>query len=495
MTFTAIKPIDNTPYGSPIHEHSFEEVESMIIAADRAAHQLASLSPSKHAELIRAIASCIEEERSALVESACAETALPEGRIGGEITRTTVQFELFAQLVETGTHLGVVIDKADPGYSPAPRPDLRKMNRPLGVVAIFAASNFPLAFSVAGGDAASAIAAGNAVIAKAHPAHPNTCAIVEGAVKKALKQCSLSPDLYSIAQSRDPQLTHWLVDHPLIQAVGFTGSEAVGRILIDRAAKRNTPIPVYAEMGSLNPLFITQSALDERYEALARGVVDSALMGSGQFCTKPGLIFLPPHENFITEVKSYLGTLSVAPLLSSSIAERFSHSMSEISKVQGVEILAGVSTDSGFGVTPTFIVTTWEIAQAHPSILEEHFGPTTVIITTKEETFCKIAQSLEGQLTATIQGTDTDDSSDLITDLSKISGRVIWNGFPTGVAVTSAMNHGGPWPASSSHTTSVGIDAIYRFMRPVAYQGIPQDKLPEPLKDSNPWHVHQKVNG
>jgi len=489
-----MKPIDGTPFGDEIAEHSQSDVTQVIQKAATVAHELAKLSPAEHAKLLRTIGVHIESARDQLVATACAETALAEGRIGGEITRTTVQFNRFAELVETGEHLKVVIDKANPDYSPAPRPDIRKLNQPLGVVAIFAASNFPLAFSVAGGDAASAIAAGNAVVAKAHPSHPNTCALIEKCVKAALKECGISESAFSIVQGVNPQITHWLALDPLVQAIGFTGSETVGRILVDLAASREVPIPVFAEMGSLNPLFITSAAINERSEALAKGLVDSALMGSGQFCTKPGLVFVPDDAQFMSTIKSYLSTLAVAPLLSRSIADRYSNAIADLAKIAGVEVLSGTASSEGFGVTPTFFITDWKTAQANPHLLEEHFGPSTVIIKTAQDNFVAIAQSLGGQLTSTIQGTDGDQVDSLIAALSQKSGRVIWNGFPTGVAVTAAMTHGGPWPSSSTHTTSVGVDAIYRFMRPVSYQGLPQQALPAALQDANPWKVPQRIN-
>lgn len=489
-----MKPIDGTPFGDEIAEHSQSDVAQVIQKAATVAHELAKLSPAEHAKLLRTIGVHIESARDQLVATACAETALAEGRIGGEITRTTVQFNRFSELVETGEHLKVVIDKANPDYSPAPRPDIRKLNQPLGVVAIFAASNFPLAFSVAGGDAASALAAGNAVVAKAHPSHPNTCAIIEKCVKAALKECGISESAFSIVQGVNPQITHWLALDPLVQAIGFTGSETVGRILVDLAASREVPIPVFAEMGSLNPLFITSAAINERSEALAKGLVDSALMGSGQFCTKPGLVFVPDDAQFMSTIKSYLSTLAVAPLLSKSIANRYSNAIAELAKIAGVEVLSGTASSEGFGVTPTFFITDWKTAHTNPHLLEEHFGPTTVIIKAAQDNFVAIAQSLGGQLTSTIQGTDGDQVDSLIAALSQKSGRVIWNGFPTGVAVTAAMTHGGPWPSSSTHTTSVGVDAIYRFMRPVSYQGLPQQALPAALRDANPWKVPQRIN-
>jgi len=495
MTFTAVKPSDASSFGSPIHENSEAEVRALITKAQEQAHTLAALSPLKSAALLRLIAEEIESQRTQLITSACAETALPEGRISGEITRTTVQFKLFADLVETGRHLRVVIDKADANYSPAPRPDIRRQNQPLGVVAIFAASNFPLAFSVAGGDSASAIASGNAVVAKAHPSHPNTCAIIEGAVKSALTKAGLSADLFAIVQGTNPQITHWLAGDSRIKAVGFTGSEAVGRILLDISAKREVPIPVYAEMGSLNPVFVTAAAITERSEELAKGLVDSALLGSGQFCTKPGLIFIPANQSqFLSQMSAHLATLKVGPLLSSSIASRYSAAIAELSQKTSLQVYSAQTTDNGFGVTPTIFVTDWATAQSTPGLLEEHFGPTTVVITANENDYLKIASELPGQLTATIHGTASDSYAELLSILAQKAGRVIWNAFPTGVAVTEAMQHGGQWPASSTHTTSVGIDAIYRFMRPVSYQSFAQEVLPAALQDANPWKVEQRIN-
>ncbi len=495
MTFTAVKPSDASPFGKPIHENTEGEVRALITKAHEQAHTLANLSPAQSAALLRAIAEEIESQRASLIENACAETALPEGRIGGEITRTTTQFKLFADLVETGRHLRVVIDKPDANYSPAPRPDIRRQNQPFGVVAIFAASNFPLAFSVAGGDAASAIASGNAVVAKAHPSHPNTCAVIEGAVKIALTKVGLSPDLFAIVQGTNPAITHWLAGDSRIKAVGFTGSEAVGRILLDICAKREVPIPVYAEMGSLNPVFVKRSAIAERSDELAKGLVDSALLGSGQFCTKPGLIFIPENETqFLSQISAHLATLQVGPLLSSAIASRYSAAIAELSQKTSVQVLSAQTTENGFGVTPTIFVTDWATAQSTPGLLEEHFGPTTVVITANENDYVKIASELPGQLTATIHGSASDSYPELLSILSQKAGRVIWNAFPTGVAVTEAMQHGGQWPASSTHTTSVGIDAIYRFMRPVSYQSFAQEVLPPALQDANPWKIEQRIN-
>ena len=248
-------------------------------------------------------------------------------------------------------------------------------------------------------------------------------------------------------------------------------------------------------MGSLNPVFVTRAAIAERSDELAKGLVDSALLGSGQFCTKPGLIFVPENEKgFLEQMSSHLATLQVGPLLSSSIADRYSAAIAKLSKSGAVAVHSGKTSDTGFGVTPTVLITDWKSAQSTPGLLEEHFGPTTVVITASENDYVRIASELHGQLTATIHGTTNDSYSELLSVLAQKAGRVIWNAFPTGVAVTEAMQHGGQWPASSTHTTSVGIDAIYRFMRPVSYQSFAQDVLPRALQDANPWKVEQRIN-
>jgi NADP-dependent aldehyde dehydrogenase len=248
-------------------------------------------------------------------------------------------------------------------------------------------------------------------------------------------------------------------------------------------------------MGSLNPVFITPGAITERSTDLAKGLVDSALLGSGQFCTKPGLVFVPKSATgFLDEIAAHLATLKVGPLLSASIAERYSKAIAQIASSGAVKVLSGQENAAGFGVTPTLFITDWATAQKNHELLEEHFGPTSVIITADESEYVAIAEKLQGQLTATIQGAASDNVSALLSILAERAGRVIWNGFPTGVAVTEAMQHGGPWPSSSTHTTSVGIDAIYRFMRPVAYQSFAQDVLPPALQDLNPWKVEQSIN-
>lgn len=412
-----------------------------------------------------------------------------------------MQIRAFATLVETGIHYNATIDLSDPDFQPAPRPDIRKMNQSLGVVAIFAASNFPLAFSVMGGDSASALAAGCPVIVKAHPSHPQTSEIVFQAVQSALRSLDLPAEIFSIAHGQNPELTHWLASSDHVTAIGFTGSGLVGKLLVKLASERKVPIPVFAEMGSLNPVFITTNAITERATAIAKGAVESLLMGSGQFCTKPGLFFIPSDSTgdaFIQEFTAQLLQGQAAPLLNPGIRDRYKKSMAELESAPTISLLHGLAgTDAGLSVQPTVIVVSAQEFARKPELSEEHFGPTCVIVRASAAQYPAIAASLEGQLTATIHAGSNEevDMSKLISELAQISGRVIWNGFPTGVAVTAAMNHGGPWPASSTFTTSVGTDALYRFLRPVSYQSFPDASLPPALQTGNPWKVERVING
>jgi NADP-dependent aldehyde dehydrogenase len=490
-TFRAINPATGEEFGPQVTNATQAEVTKIIEAA-----KAPVLSPANRGTLLSNISAAIESDRAAIVEIAMQESGLPEARLNGELTRTVFQINTFAKLVSTGVHLAVKIDKADPDYGMGPRPDIRKQNQPLGTVAIFAASNFPLAFSTAGGDSASALAAGCAVVLKAHPSHPGTTRAVFASIQKGIAASGLPKEIFTLVEGNDPQITHWVATHPKITAIGFTGSGPVGKILMDLAAKREVPIPVFAEMGSINPVFVTSSAIAERCEVLAKGAVDSALLGSGQFCTKPGLFILPAShaDSFLAEVEKYLTTLSVGPLLNNGIADRYSSAIAALSTNKAVKVFTATNAGKGISVTPTFFVADWETVSSIPELLEEHFGPTTVLAVANESEFEAIAASLEGQLTATIQGTDSDSPKELLSILAQRAGRVIWNGFPTGVSVTAAMQHGGQWPSSSSHTTSVGTDAIYRFMRPVSYQGVSQNNLPEALQDSNPWKVPQQIS-
>ena len=497
-TFTAVNPATGQSVGSAITEWDFDLTSAAIKSAEKVKSKLAGTNPTQRAALLNAIANEIEAQKEKLAEISHLETALPMARVSGEVMRTVIQIRAFAELVKTGAHLLPIIDLADLNYLPVARPDLRKSQQPLGVVAIFAASNFPLAFSVAGGDTASALAAGCPVVVKAHPSHPNTCQMVYEAVIKAITSQGLPKEIFTLVQGVNPEITHWLAKAPEITAVGFTGSGLVGKLLIKLSQEREVPIPVYAEMGSLNPVFFTPTSLVEKSEELAKAAMDSALLGSGQFCTKPGIIVVPNDslgDKFIEQVEAYVSGQKVGPLLNKGITSRFIEAISSISKAKAVRVITGVNNPEGFGVTPSIFVVDWKDVNNHDDLLEEHFGPTSVIIRAPFDQFLTVAKAMSGQLASAIHAGSNENVTALVNQLSQLAGRLIWNGFPTSVSVTAAQNHGGQWPASSSHTTSVGLDALYRFVRPVVYQNFPDKQLPAELQNGNPYGIERVING
>jgi NADP-dependent aldehyde dehydrogenase len=497
-TYQAIDPTTGTPFGDAINEMGKSEVESLITKAANQKAKLAATSPLERAAILRAIAAAVESKREQLIEVTMKETALPNGRLTGELSRTVFQLEQFAKMVEAGTHIQAIIDLPDANWVPAARPDIRKANQSLGLAAIFAASNFPYAFSVIGGDSASAIAAGCPIIVKSHPSHPNTCRIMRDAVVEGFKKAGFSEDSFVMAEGLNPEITHWIASHPSVTSIGFTGSGMVGKLLTDISHKREVPIPVYAEMGSLNPVFFTPGALKANAEALAKASMDSATLGSGQFCTKPGILVIPngaEGDEFLNHIESYLGTLAVAPLLNKGIADRYSSATAKLAIDSKLKVYKGKETQGGFGVEPTVFVVNWNDAKSNHELLEEHFGPTSVIIRADFADFEKVAADMEGQLCAALHTVAGEKVSGLLNILADRAGRVIMNGFPTAVAVTAAMQHGGQWPSSSTQTTSVGLDSIYRFLRPVAHQNYLDELLPLSLQNSNPWKISRVVNG
>ena len=497
-TYQAIDPTTGEAFGNLINEMGKSEVESLISRANNQREKLAASTPKERAAILRAIATAVESKREELIAITMKETALPNGRLTGELSRTVFQLEQFAKMVETGAHLQAIIDLPDASWIPAARPDIRKANQPLGLAAIFAASNFPYAFSVIGGDSASAIAAGCPIIVKSHPSHPNTCRIMRDAVVEGFKNAGFSEDSFVMAEGLNPEITHWIAGHPSVTSIGFTGSGMVGKLLTDISHKRAVPIPVYAEMGSLNPVFFTPGALKANAEALAKAAMDSATLGSGQFCTKPGILVIPNDlegDEFLKHLESYLATLAVAPLLNKGIADRYSSATAKLAIDSKLKVFKGKETEGGFGVEPTVFVVDWEVAKSNHELLEEHFGPTSVVIRTDFANFEKVAEEMEGQLCAALHTVAGEKVSRLLNILADRAGRVIMNGFPTAVAVTAAMQHGGQWPSSSTHTTSVGLDSIYRFLRPVAHQNYLDELLPPSLQNSNPWNISRLVNG
>jgi 2,5-dioxopentanoate dehydrogenase len=445
-------------------------------------------------EVLSAFLERIGEEIIAVGEkliSICAEeTALSVDRLVGERARTVNQLKMFANLVREGSWVDARIDTALPERKPIPKPDLRRILIPLGPVAVFGASNFPLAFSVAGGDTASALAAGCPVVVKPHPGHPRTSALTAAAVLKAAKDCQMPDGAFAIIEENSVEIGLELVRHPLIKAVGFTGSTRAGRALFEAANSRPDPIPVFAEMGSLNPLFVLPGALENRWETIATGLAGSVALGTGQFCTKPGLVIAPASEAF-DRFSSRLGEeLAKAPknrMLNETVSKRFEESLSKAREYICVEGGAFL------------LVTDGKTFGEERALHEEIFGPATLLVKCENtEELLALAAELEGQLTATIHSGPGDEglSGSLLSVLQEKVGRIVWNGYPTGVEVSPSMHHGGPYPATTdSRFTSVGTAAIQRFARPVCYQGLPHELLPTELQNANARKIWRLVNG
>jgi NADP-dependent aldehyde dehydrogenase len=499
-SFRASNPVDGQPL-EPLYLSAGEaEVDTAAQMAAAAAPALAASSGAARATLLRAMADGVDAAADALVERAHLETALPLPRLKGEVARTSNQLRLFADVVAEGSWVMARVDTANPERTP-PKPDIRSMLRPLGPVAVFGAGNFPIAFSVAGGDTASALAAGNPVIVKAHPAHPGTSELAGRALAAAVHSCGFPAGTFSLLFDAGTRSGSQLVRHPLVSAVGFTGSFKGGRALMDLAASREQPIPVYAEMGSANPVFLLPRALRERGESLAAGLHGSFTLGAGQFCTKPGLVFLDqPEIQFLSRLRELTAASPSFNLLTPGIAEAYGEGLRERSSLHAT---TGQHSNAGFAASAALLELDYAAFAADPclppGLHEELFGPSTLLITgAGREQMLAAARALHGHLTATILGTEDDlaEYADLISILETKVGRIIFNGFPTGVEVTHAMVHGGPYPATSDgRSTSVGSQAIWRFARPVCYQGLPQSALPAELRDGNPRKILRLWNG
>ncbi len=481
-----------------------EEVDLAVRFASEAFAAYIRTTGHDRGAFLRTIAAKIESISADIVERAQQETALPQARLQAETARTCAQLRLFAQVAEEGSWVSARIDRADPDRKPAPKPDIRSLLRPLGPVVVFGASNFPLAFSVAGGDTASALASGNTVIVKAHAAHPGTSELVGQMVRESVRECGLPEGVFSLLFGSGAEIGTSLMKHPLVKAGGFTGSRTAGRILMDIAASRPEPIPFYAEMSSTNPVFILPGALRERGENIAAGLHTSFTMGAGQFCTKPGMIFLSRGKEadwFTDKLKNLVAGSTPFHLLTKSIHSAYDLALAERELDAAVTLVAKPPEPAelaGFAVSSALFET--DAATFLESDLgAEIFGPTTLLVRhwTRDQ-ILDIARSLEGQLTATIHGTKQDlhDFADLVAILENKVGRLVFNGFPTGVEVCHAMVHGGPYPSTSDgRSTSVGTRAIFRFTRPVCYQGFPDEALPAELKDSNPLGILRMVDG
>ncbi|TDR14114.1 aldehyde dehydrogenase (NADP(+)) [Marinomonas communis] len=479
---------------SPAHGDDFsfsvgsvDLVDQAVQAAESAFYKFSATSRAERAAFLNTIAEEIEARAEAVTEIGTSETGLPAARLEGERGRTCGQLRLFAQHILDGEYLDRRHDQALPERQPLPRADLRLMQRPIGPVAVFGASNFPLAFSTAGGDTASALAAGCPVVVKGHSAHPGTGEIIAEAIHAAIQKCDMPAGVFSLIQGGNREVGSALVQHPLIKAVGFTGSLAGGRALFDLCAARPEPIPFFGELGSVNPMFLFENAISNRGEALAKGWAGSLTMGAGQFCTNPGIAVLvkgEAAEKFVTTAKEALASVPAQTMLTDGIADAYRSGQKRIAESAGVREVLATSCDLR-DATPYLYQTTAKEWLANEALAEEVFGPLGVIVIAEDQAeMLAIASSLEGQLTCTLHldDADIDSAKRFMPILERKAGRVLANAFPTGVEVCDSMVHGGPYPASTNFgATSVGTMAIRRFLRPVCFQDIPAALLPQDL--------------
>lgn len=500
-TVQAINPATHANIGPDFGLATGEDTDAACALAQAAFDSYRATSPEQRAVFLETIAQNILDIGPELIERAMQETGLPQARLEGERGRTVGQLRLFAKVVRDGYYLNATLDTAQPERAPAPRPDLRLRKIAIGPVVVFGASNFPLAFSVAGGDTASALAAGCPVIVKAHGAHLGTAELVGKAVQKAVASNNLPEGTFSMLFGEGRQIGQRLAGHPAIKAIGFTGSRAGGVALMKTAAERKEPIPVYAEMSSINPVFVLPGALVN--DKLAQGFVDSLTMGVGQFCTNPGLVLGlagAAFDKFIADSGAALAAKGAGTMLTPGIHKAYLEGVKKMSSIAGVELVGQGSTEgTGCAAQAALYVTDAATYLASPDLESEIFGPASLFIRCKDEAELRqVSEHLEGQLTATVHATGDDKAiaATLLPILERKAGRILFNGFPTGVEVSHTMVHGGPFPATSdSRSTSVGASAIDRFLRPVCYQNVPADLLPEDLADSNPRKLARLVDG
>jgi NADP-dependent aldehyde dehydrogenase len=500
--FHGINPAIGEELQPAFFSASAKEIDRAAQLAEEAFISYGKLSNNERASFLRSIADGIQALTEQLVERAHLETALPVPRLQAEVGRTVNQLRIFAQVAEEGSWVNARIDTANLERKPLPKPDIRSMLHPLGPVVVFGASNFPFAFSVAGGDTASALAAGNTVIVKAHPAHPGTSELVGNVISECVKAHKLHEGVFSLIFDSGIEAGTQLVKHPLVKAVGFTGSLKAGRALMDLAASRPVPIPCYAEMGSTNPVFILSGAI-KHHDKIAADLTTSYTIFAGQQCTKPGLVFLPSQEessNLVEDLRRRACELPEFAMLTKGIATQYRRGIAQRFEGKETRLIAGGNADtSDAGGTVALFEADMEHFLADPELSHEVFGPTTLLIRYEShEQILEVARGLEGHLTASVHGTEEDfaEHRELIAILERKAGRLIFNGYPTGVEVCDAMVHGGSYPATSDgRSTSVGTQAIFRFARLICYQNSPQSALPEALKDENRLELLRMVNG
>ncbi|MFD2415509.1 aldehyde dehydrogenase family protein [Amycolatopsis pigmentata] len=497
-----------TTISLPVPDTTREVLDALLTRASSAALALADTTPAQRRGFLHTIADALDNAADELIPVARRETHLPEARLRGEMARTTFQLRLLGD--EAGRAVEAIIDSADPHWPTGSRPDLRRLLVPLGPVLVFAAGNFPFAFSVAGGDTAAALAAGAPVVLKAHSGHPELSArtgeIVEAALREAGAPDGSFATVFGTDAGRDA------LQDQRISAGAFTGSPYAGRLLADLTASRPVPIPFYAEMGSVNPVFVTPAAAGARLDDIADGYVASSLIGAGQFCTKPGLVFVPEHtaDDFLARAVPAVRATAPVPLLNRAISDGHARARRELAAHPGVSVVldgadeGGVAGAGGHGgqvgadVAPSLLLTTsMALSADRDALTTECFGPTSLVVTyTSADELLDAARGFSGELTATVHGDEDEQlSRDLVGTVARFAGRVLWNQWPTGVAVSHAMQHGGPYPAATGQFTSVGTTSIRRFQRPVTLQNVPAALLPDELKEDNPLRLPRRVDG
>lgn len=501
--FRGIDPTSGSELDPVYGAATAADVEHACVLAWSAFDVYREIDPQRRAVFLERIATNIIELGDDLIARAMQETGLPRARLEGERARTVGQLRLFAEVVSDGFYLDARIDPAIPDRTPLPRSDLRLRNVAIGPVAVFGASNFPLAFSVAGGDTASALAAGCPVVVKAHPAHPGTSELVGRAVQAAVKAERLPEGVFSLLFGAGHDLGAALVADERIKAVGFTGSRRGGMALVDIASRRPEPIPVYAEMSSINPVILLRGALASRGEQIGKQFVASLTLGAGQFCTNPGLVLVQEGEGldrFIAAASAALDGAPAATMLSPGISSAYKAGIARMTRKENARVMARGKTASGTNDgSPALFETSAAAFLSDPEFGNEIFGASSVLVRCSSQAeVVSVLEQLEGQLTITLQldEIDMDDARALVPVIERKAGRIVVNGWPTGVEVAHAMVHGGPFPATSdSRTTSVGTLAIRRFLRPVCYQDLPADLLPVALRDSNPLRIPRLIDG
>jgi NADP-dependent aldehyde dehydrogenase len=501
--FNAIDPTNGEKLTPDFTEATVLEVDEAARKAAFAFSDYRKTNATQRADFLECIAQEIEKAGEELINRCQQETGLPEIRISGERGRTTNQLRLFAGLLREGSWVNARIDTSDPDRKPVPKPDVRTMQIALGPVGVFGASNFPLAFSVAGGDTASALAAGCPVVVKAHPAHPGTSELVGNAIRNAILECKMPEGTFSMVHGKSNEVGLAIVKNKYIKAIGFTGSFRGGKALYDAASGREEPIPVYAEMGSVNPVFILPGAMKAKSTEIAEGLTASITLGVGQFCTNPGLVITEENhskELFYKELSESVSKTEAGIMLTESIQQSYDLARKKLLDQAGVQQIArGKEGNKGFiGTASVYQVNSPDFLR-NDGLEEEVFGPSSLLVSAKDnQDLISIASKMKGHLTASLFGLEEelDNYKDLIKILEQKVGRLIINGFPTGVEVCHAMNHGGPFPATTdSRTTSVGTASIYRFTRSVCYQNFPDHLLPEELQKDNPLKIWRLYNG